>query len=134
MIKYFSDFLFTAPKIYDLYLEEEKDKNIPLNKQIWYLRLNEQEEKQQCEDIDWECRNPYPIHELIVNEKYLRKEIMKFFKWTDVTTDKLQRLNKSFKYWVAFVNVSSLYLQTPKINYISNIHYVEFWENYYKNN
>lgn len=128
MWDYISGWLYEEPKIYDL------PEELPVRCDGWEFDINE-EEKTPCEDPGWELRDPFPILELIVNNKYLKREICKFFNWSQETTgaERLKVLNKSFLYWIAFVNVSSLYLQTPKINYKSNVYYVEFWENWFLN-
>ena len=122
MWEYISSFLYPEPKVYEL-------EPGPV-----FVRCdgknNEEEKIPNEEEI---VRDPYPVLEIIVNNKYLKREIGYFFNWKDVTAERLSALNKSFDYWIAFVNVSSLYLNTPKINYKSNVYYVEFWENYYKN-
>ena len=123
MWKYISSFLYPEPKVYEL----EPD---PV-----FVRCdgkNNEEEKIPNEEEEI-VRDPYPILEIIVNNKYLKREIGYFFNWENVTVERLSALNKSFDYWIAFVNVSSLYLNTPKINYKTKVYYVEFWENYYKN-
>mgnify|MGYP001454787311 CR=1 FL=1 len=124
MWEYVSSFLYSEPKVYEL----EPDPVL-----IRCDGKKNEEEKIPYDDPSWELRDPYPILEIIVNNKYLKREIGYFFNWNNVTAERLSSLNKSFKYWIAFVNVSSLYLNTPKINYKSNVYYVEFWENYYKN-
>ena len=121
--------------ILDYFYPEEAGEPVTINISDAPTRRDERRvhfKEEEKAPIDYHEINSDPIVliDIIVNNKYLKKEICAFFKIKG-TSEELIKLNKSFKYWVAFINVSSMYLKTPRVDEVTNIYYHKFWNDYY---
>ena len=86
------------------------------------------EEKEQKED-------PNELIKIIMGNSYLRRQLCSFYSWKFITIDKIKNLDKSFKYWCAFIRISKLYNEeVPEINYTTTIEHYDFWYEWYKEN
>ena len=83
-------------------------------------RIYDEEEK--CDFVEFIC-DPKDLIEIIFNYSFLIKGISIFFNKKKIKKEYILNLNKSSKYWTAFINCSKIIT----VEHPTHNEYIKFW-------